>query len=180
MCVCVCVCVCVWIHNGFLGLNIGSKKYTNGMLTVANFETWTAYMECPLHNSKDKWCDYRQFLVPFELYILKKKILKQGKMKTWRPKGDIWGNFEPTLPSAGKVVSCTGLVYSRTKNPRVRFLCKSREGCWEITHSTDLQTWTHVRVSRAAPTENRLEQFTTGARYLLSWRSPTLGADHGM
>ena len=162
----------------FWGLNIGSKKYTDGMLTVANFET--GYMECPLYKSKDKWWDYRQFLVPFELYIYIYKILKQCKMKAWRPKGDTWGNFEPTLPSAGEVVSCTGLVYSRTKNPRVRFFCESREGRWEITHLIDLQTWAHARVSRAAPTENQVEQFTTGARYLLSWRSPVLGADHGM
>lgn len=61
-----CVCVCEFTMD-FWGLNIGSKKYTDGMLTVANFET--GYMECPLYKSKDKWWDYRQFLVPFELYV---------------------------------------------------------------------------------------------------------------
>lgn len=43
-----------------------------------------------------------------------------GRMKTSRPEEDTWGNFEPTLPSAGKVVSCTGLVCSGFQKLRVR------------------------------------------------------------
>lgn len=80
------------------------------MLTL-RLDTWSVFYTNQKTNDGiigNFWC-----LLNF-IYIY--KILKQCKMKTWRPEGDAWGNFEPTLPSAGEVVSCTGLVYSRTKN----------------------------------------------------------------